>query len=322
MHYYPNQAINVADVSFNNLNNSSGWALLGNPFSSAIDWNQGTWNRLNISSPQVYNEDMRSFEPVTVIPSTNGFWVQVTGPINGITIPANSRKHDPQTWYKSESNSVLKLQLSGDQDLGYDKTSISFNDHASEGFDQDLDFYKMRSNPIVPQIFTLNEDAKEHNTLAIQQPNNEKIIPLNVHIGYDGIYKIEVIENTTIFESPIYLKDKKTGDLINLSNNPEYSFTGTLDEAEDRFLLYFNSSVGIDETDFNDEVLVFTQNQNIHISMASEMNDMAYIYDLSGKLIHSFPIQTKTHIENTRLIKGAYILKFANHHQSQKFIIH
>lgn len=323
MHYYPMQAINVQDVGFNNIPNTSGWALLGNPFSSAIDWNQGTWNRLNIGSPQVYNEDMKSFEPTTVIPPTNGFWVQVTNPVNAITLPADARRHDPQTWYKSSESNILKLKLSGDQDYGYDKTTISFNNQASDHFDADMDFNKMRSDPIVPQIFSMNGTGDEFNTQAIPIPYGEKIIPLNTHIGYNGVYKIEVLENSCEFESPIYLKDMKTGDLVNLTTTQEYTFVGNVDEAEDRFLLYFNSAVGVDEKESASNLLVYTQNQRLYISSKTEINSTAKVYDLSGRLIQSFKIEGEKHQENTNLSRGVYLIEISdkNIEFSQKFII-
>lgn len=325
MHYYPPQAINVKDVSYTNLINTSGWALLGNPFSSAIDWTQGTWSRSNISGPQVYNEDMKNYEPATVIPATNGFWVQVTNATNHITLPADARVHQ-MCWYKKDKTAAhqLILKFIGDEEKGWDKTTISFDESYTNGFDEDADFNKMRSNEVTPQILTLNSNNEEFNTLAIPVPSAEKVIPLNVNIGYDGIYKIEILENTTQFESPIYLKDLKTGDLINLSSSSEYSFVGTKGESEDRFLLYFNSAVGIEEVGLNNSLLIYTNGQSLFINSNQKLNSEAFIYDLSGRMVHSFYINGKKHQENTALSKGAYILKTMSENKelSQKFIIH
>lgn len=324
MHYFPQQGINVADVSFSNFNNASGWALLGNPFSSAIDWNQGNWNRLNISGPQVYNEDMKNYEPATLIPATNGFWVQVTDATNQITLPADARVHHEQAWYKNKINHQLVLKFIGDEERGWDKTTISFDEFHTNEFDEDIDFNKMHSNEETPQIFTLNSKNEEFNTQAIPIPSAEKVIPLNVNIGYDGVYKIEILENTTSFESPIYLKDLKTGDLINLSSSNEYSFVGTKGESENRFLLYFNSAVGIEEMGANNDLLIYTKDQILFITSNHELNSEAFIYDLSGRMLHSFNINGKKHQENTILPRGAYVLKTTSENKelSQKFIIH
>jgi hypothetical protein len=137
------------------------------------------------------------------------------------------------------------------------------------------------------------------------------------------VYKIEVLENSCDFESPIYLKDLKTGDLVNLTTTQEYTFIGAADEAEDRFLLYINSAVGINEMDSPPNLFVYSQNQRLFISLRTEVNSTAKIYDLSGRLIQSFKIEGNEHQESTNLSRGVYLLEISDKYIefSQKFII-
>lgn len=94
-------SINTSDVAISNLANTTGsaypgWHLLGNPFSSALQYDN-TWTKSNIDAIiQVWNSQTGSYKTSTdvggIIPAMNGFMVHTSG--NGsITIPASKRVH-------------------------------------------------------------------------------------------------------------------------------------------------------------------------------------------------------------------------------------
>ena len=115
--------LNNSDISFSNLSyNSSkgnGWHLLGNPFPCAIKWNDGNWSLNNVvgtakiwdyaSNPGNYSD----LSANGIIPSTNGFFVQVNSATNSFTIPTASRTHNTTNNYKDfkETKNLLQIKI-------------------------------------------------------------------------------------------------------------------------------------------------------------------------------------------------------------------
>jgi len=104
--------LNNADVSLSGLTYTAGqgggWHLLGNPFPSAIKWNDGNWTLTNVGgTAEIWDGANASYVALlanAIIPSTNGFFVAVgSGGGGAVTIPAVSRVHDAANNYKSAS---------------------------------------------------------------------------------------------------------------------------------------------------------------------------------------------------------------------------
>jgi hypothetical protein len=325
-HEFTNCAINVSDVSFNNIGVNSSWELLGNPFASAIDWNNGTWNRSNIHGAQVYSEDLRNWVVAVIIPATQGFFVEVNNPVNHITIPADARLHHWQPWYKTQKadENKIEVKLTGDQDKGWDYTTIIFNNACTEAYDPEFDYHKLFGQPSTPQIYTLNENQEEFCVNSQALPNDEKLIPLNIRIGYNGVYKIEIKENNLESNGKIYLEDLKTGILTNLSTNPSYSFQGIKGEDANRFMLHFNSATGINNINSASDIHIYSNAKNIYISSEKSIAGELNIFDIGGQLIYSQHLQnTNMHRVSVPTLRGVYLVQFIENENTltQKVII-
>jgi len=287
VHEFDNSTINVGDVSFNNLSTNAGWELLGNPFASTLSWGLGTWNRSNISGPQVWDEDMKDYTPATEFPPTQGFWVEVTDPINQITLPADARTHNVIGTYKSNDFPEFKIKVTGEQNNGWDFTTIQFREDASDNYDYDMDYHNKTGSEYTPHVFTVNSNNEEFCLEAVAPPVNEKIMPLYFTAGYNGEHQLSVMENTTDFENNIYLEDLLTGNLINLSTRQTYTFQASQDDDANRFLLHFNSTTGIEESTKIESVQIYSYNNQIYILSKELLDGQVNIYDLGGKLIQT-----------------------------------
>jgi len=311
-HTFANSTINVTDVSFNNIGAATAWELLGNPFTSAIDWNNGTWNRSNISGAQVYSEDLRNWLVASIIPATQGFFVEVNAPINHITIPADARLHSPQSWYKNEKikESTFQVKLTGDQNKGWDFTTITFNNTCSEAYDPEYDYHKLFGQPSAPQLYTTNSNQEDFCVNTQSVPHSERIIPLNIRIGYDGVYKIAVKENNIESEGNIYLEDLKTGILTNLSTNPSYSFQGIKGEDANRFILHFNSTTGVSNIKDASDIHIYSSLKSIYISSDKSITGKLNIFDIGGQLVYSQNLQNSNmHRVSTKTLKGLFLVQ-------------
>ncbi|PKO95303.1 MAG: hypothetical protein CVU14_11620, partial [Bacteroidetes bacterium HGW-Bacteroidetes-9] len=114
--------LNVNGITFSDLSLTGssyyvGYHLLGNPFPSALKWNDGNWALSNVGGiASVWNEIAQNYlslaNPNDIIPANQGFFIQINDASNSITIPAQSRIHSTQSFYKETPSNFLKLRIS------------------------------------------------------------------------------------------------------------------------------------------------------------------------------------------------------------------
>lgn len=85
----------------------------------------------------------------------------------------------------------------------------------------------------------------------------------------------------------IWLEDKQVGgDWISINDNPDYIFTATPDDLEDRFVIHFFGPTGVDEFEIENTVDIFSYRQYAFVrNNTNEIIKKVYIYSLSGELL-------------------------------------
>jgi len=317
--------LNVADVTHTNLSaDDVRWHLLGNPFSSAIEWGAGTWAVTDVGVPQIYKESDGNYYAVNtlsgddatnIIPSTQGFVVRVVDNTNSITIPADARVHDGQDWYKNskELENTLKLKLSGGDNTFCDYTLISFDDNATEEYDIEFDSYKFFGMPSAPQMYTLSTTQELFSYNNIPTPDGEKIIPLNISVPSDGEYTIDLALNNMVLEGNIYLEDLLTTQLVDLSEVTAYSFQASPQNNSNRFMLHFNGSAGLNENinSHQSSVLIYSNNNIINIKSLDDnsLSGTLQVSNIIGQIVYQEELNNGTQQTiNTNLNTGIYIV--------------
>ncbi|MCF8302563.1 MAG: T9SS type A sorting domain-containing protein [Bacteroidales bacterium] len=237
--------LNISDVAVTNLTNNlyqdqKGWHLLGNPFSSAIKFNQGNWNKVNIGAyAQVWDETAASYKIISgdeVIPPHNGFMVYTSG--NGsLTIPADARLHSDSNWYKSvNENRHIVLKANDPDGKTSQETIITFHPDATLGFDLNFDSYFLTG--FAPMFYSISNN-KLLALNALPECNKELVIPLGFVKNNSANFNITLEQNTT--EQTLWLVDMKNNSEHNLSLE-NYAFISALDDDPNRFLLKFESN--------------------------------------------------------------------------------
>ena len=162
--------LNTASIDFPCTNNEpgtglgtgSGWNLLGNPFSSAIDWDYisstGLGDGMDNALYYYENDKQRYRYYINIdgtsigsgkryIPAMQGFMVhaKITG-TQTVTISPDARTHSGQNFFYKSTNAIpgsLSLLVMSN---GYeDEAFIHFNQGATSAFDGDFDAYKLKS---------------------------------------------------------------------------------------------------------------------------------------------------------------------------------
>ncbi len=288
--------INDADVTFSNLSltpialpATPGWHLLGNPFTSAIKWNDGNWALSNVSSTAKVLNGGGTYTDLganDIIPAMQGFLVQVSSATNAITIPAAARDHSSLNLLnKSTITERLKLTASSIGNNTYVESIVKTDASATNGFDSDFDANFISGLSGAPQLYTHAGNNMLSTNVLPTINNNVVMVPVSFVAGSASNYKLTADGINTFNCSAITLLDLKTNSSQDLMSNPVYNFTASASDNVNRFELYFNSAVGVGENNKGNSN-IYSYNNEIFVSSADAIKQVS-IYNTIGQLIYN-----------------------------------
>ena len=301
--------ISVSDLSLNNGNNY-GWHLLGNPYTSAVQWNDGNWALSNISTTaKIWNESGASYIDISaggIIPALSGFMVEVTGNSNSITIPAASRTHSTTAWYKSADPPMIKLLASDPAGSTAQESIIRFIQGSTEGYDPEFDSHFLPG--YAPQFYSVaGIENLSSNTLPNSGGTIEVPFDFIKNSSADFIIEAKKIQSV---DGPVWLKDLKTGTSQELKSNPSYSFSSVDGDNPHRFILTFQN-VGISEIHSSGLYSIKTDGNRVFINSRSGHGlGKVMIFNMPGQLLLTQDLQGSAHAQITLMVPtGYYLLK-------------
>ncbi|MBC8320127.1 MAG: T9SS type A sorting domain-containing protein [Bacteroidetes bacterium] len=314
--------LNIADITFSNLSVGSGggWHLLGNPYSSALQWNTGSWTLNQIGGvAKIWDEIAGNYADISAngyIPSTNGFFVQAENATNEITIPAAARVHNATNNYKNANSGelpeTLKLIVSNDENSFYDVTTIGFSHDAETTFDWALDSHKLFGQSTAPQLWTVI-DGEEFSTNNLPYVYESYQLPLHFRAGATTMHHL-VIEGIESFylNSEIYLEDLFLNEIIDLREQQVYDFTATVGDDENRFVLHFYGVTSTEEKTELVETSVYANQNTIYIksNQLPKDNYRVEVFNVMGQIVISRNIEPST-LSSIKLSEkaGIYIVR-------------
>jgi len=318
--------LNVSDVSVSGLSytpaQGNGWHLLGNPFVSALEWNKtgGSWSLTNVAgTAKVWNSGTKAYDDVVangIIPSAQGFFVQVSNATNSLTIPASARIHSRAAWYKNTTPRIL-LSAAPTDGSSRQESQIRIEPAATAGFDFYHDSRFLEG--YAPKFYSM-ADGEMLSTNALPQIQNGTSIPFGFVKNQHNHFIIRLEESLP--GETILLKDLKLNITHDLSQQPEYLFSAAEGDDANRFLLVFGT-VGINEKPNNQQTLqAAMHNGQLWVNNPTD-NSLLSIHDLSGRLLQQMRLpNTGLQQLGTNLRPGAYIIRLQgnNHTLSAKVI--
>jgi hypothetical protein len=224
------------------------YILVGNPYPSTLDWNNGAgWTKTNIGDALYYwdaaNAQTGSYVAgvstnggTQFIPAMQSFLVRTTGGGGTASLNINNNARiglqNPSYWRVS-TDETIRITLQAEHSTQKDEAVIRFNDMATTSFDADLDAGKIMNGGLVPSVYTtVGADLYSINSLA--DAYSMTIIPVATKLPVDGNYSLD-IQNSD--PSKVYvLIDKKLG-TENLVSGPSYTFSGLKTDDANRFEL-------------------------------------------------------------------------------------
>ncbi len=225
-------------------------------------------------------------EGYAVAPAMQAFFVRATnsGTDGKVSISNSARVHQENIFYKKQEQhpDLLILRVSGNGNS--DETAIRFIKSATKEHDARFDAFKMFSkSEHVPQIYSLTPNGSQQAINSL--PKNEDVIPIYFKAGISGQYELKLTENTTDY-STLFIEDKTTGQLTNISSGSKYTFTHVSGADPARFLLHFSTPSTTKEVANNENIAIYASEKNLFVKNSTHSPDFKItVSDCNGKII-------------------------------------
>jgi hypothetical protein len=312
--------LNVANVSLTGLTNTTGktnkgWHLVGNPFSSAIKWTQGSWVKTNLAAfPQIWNETNASYKVLAgggIIPAQNGFLVYVAEGGGSLTIPADARVHSDSAWYKNSASENEIVLIARDlEGQTAQETIISFNPDATEDFDMEFDSYFMSG--FAPMFYSISQN-KLFALNTLPELTDELIVPMGFVKNQSNNFTIELTQN--MLYHTLYLFDSKTNYEHKISESP-YSFTSESGDNANRFVLRFGN-VGINETPVTQTIQAWYSEGTLTVRTTETLTTID-IFNVQGQNLQNYQLYgSGLQTLQLNLPPGVYFARILNNGKMQ-----
>ncbi len=273
----------------------NGWNLLGNPFPSAITWNDANWSLPATVSgtAEVWNGRSGNYNAVMaggIIPSTNGFFVQTSAAAT-ITIPAAARVHNTANNLKTTSaanqKETLIFKISDDTNTYSDRSVLGFRINATKYWDIAFDAHKLFSFiNNAPQIWTTS-NGENFLVNFLPEVTTAYDVPLDFKAGVNTVYHLTIKGADSFENTSLILEDLQTGEKIDLSKENSYDFSATTEDDVDRFVLHINGVTDVPTFDKTAGVQVFAYGNAVYLHGQKNLKGSVSIFNTLGRKIYS-----------------------------------
>lgn len=222
------------------------WNLIGNPYPAYYDIRY-----TDISSPVTvwrkqngmggWYEAYSPMDDEYILMPGEAFFVQNNGQ-ETVTFSQDGRQHSPsvmsRNYAKARAKAVsadralvnLIIQQDGEQ---VDRTRVVLNPEASMDYEQACDAAKFSTNGRT-QFYTMHEGVR----YAInERPMEQGVVMLGADFAAAGEYGIS-LASVRNFDKKVFLEDKLTGEIVELTEDATYSFNAEAGSCVGRFFLH------------------------------------------------------------------------------------
>ena len=284
------------DAENNTVTISSGWNLIGNPFTCNVvpDMAYHTLNNGTSTTSVNANEGLVAPGMGIAVYSENDGTLSFNLPTEGASASSNGNLQMTLTQQVTNRNSTNSVTI--------DNAIVNFNE--SEGLPK-FNLLEANSKLYIPN------GNKEY---AIVGTEAKGEMPLNFKPNQNGTFTLTV-QPESVEMSYLLLIDNMTGTHINLLTTPSYTFEAKTDDYESRFKLLFAAA---NEETAEDESFGFIINGQFQSIIGQ---GLLQVIDLNGRILRS--ADEVDCIGLNGLSAGVYVLRFiaANNVKTQKIVI-
>jgi hypothetical protein len=282
-----------------------GFNLLGNPFSSGLNWDNianGVYYAFPANTSKTIYFTRGNAEcsyvggvgvprDVTgIIPPEQGFFVKTSSAGNSITLAAGARSQGTIHARYKGSSIIPLVRLSLTEGSLSDETVVRFDPLAKTNLDYDFDALKMFISTTSTQIYSAL-GGTDYSINGQPFPDTLIAIPVVVNLTIDGNHNITVPQLQGLDNYDVTLTDKTTGFTANLKTTPTLSFSASAGTIADRFVLKISKIVtGIENPVVSKNTFnIYPANSMINIQTLSDewegKSGSVKVMDLTGKTV-------------------------------------
>jgi hypothetical protein len=295
---------------------SDGWNLVGNPYPSAIDWDDSTIvktaidNAIYIWNPELgvyssYVDGIGTNGGSSVIASAQSFYVRSNAENPVVELTENCKTEETSTFLKSHAGTP-PLFITIENDFGKDEAVVKINHNATTNYDANYDALKMISFAIGgPAIYTSTNNVSEMYSIN-QVSSQEMEIPVTVMTMTSGMHTLSFSGmNSFQHASCVLLEDLHTGLTYDLNVTNQINVFVSDTTTAPRFVIHVGAPVFVESYDVT---CYESDNASIHFAKESvSLFDLALV-DTYGATVDS---QTSIYqiAEFNNLDAGLYFLE-------------
>jgi len=277
---------------------SQGFTLVGNPYTSAIDWNAASgWTKTNLGASiwiwngtqyATWNGAAGTNGGSRYISMGQGFFVQASA-AGSLTMTSAVQVHNGVSLLKSAKVQVSQLRAKISGNAYSDEAIVLQADDALSEIDYRYDALKMMGIPEAPQLFIL-KDNKNFAMASISEIDSTTQIPLCLKVGVEAEYTLSLQNNLYFNELKLLLRDSKRNTITEVTENFRYTCQASPSDDSARFILEFkttdvaNALLNISAS----KISVWNAGQLLNIDIPSnETLTKLEIYDINGRKLLS-----------------------------------
>lgn len=314
------------NASFSGSDEFKGYNLFGNPFTSAIDWDNVSRTVANqvhvIQSSGVNAGDYAAWVNGAgdltdgIIPANQGFMVLADGPSQSITMDRADQVLSTQDFYKSDKRSENTLKVNVSDGLGYSNLYIRFNEGATSDYDREWDAHMLFGYSNSPKIFAYDYNTN-YSVNSLSSTQTTHIIDFGIRTVDSEEYTLSFsdIEQVSNLYSIIQLEDKATGSWIEIEEGTEYNFIADEGDNMDRFKLHFGAT-GINEIQ-KEALQAYVSGHQLYI-VGEEGPAELNVFNLQGQQLLQEQIQLNAQYCRTLNLKsGIYLVSLRSQNETK-----
>jgi hypothetical protein len=138
-----------------------------------------------------------------------------------------------------------------------------------------------------------------------------RTVQLGFECGLSGNYSFKASDIESFNASvSVYLEDTKDEIFQDLRENAEYTFTSTITDDPDRFVIHFANPLGVDDpAGLQENLRIYSWQNRVIVTAPSGFYGTVEVYDLPGKMTASSKISGGKNTITINASKGYYIVK-------------
>lgn len=300
------------DVNLTYVASGQSFNMIGNPYPSTIDADTfitdnltditGTlyfWRKTNNAAGTAYatytlggstTTSPTSPTPNGIIQVGQGFIVEaknVTTPTVSFINSQRIGNNQNQFFRNATATEKHRIWLNLTDDNGlFGQTLVGYMSDATNDFDNGIDGKYLNDSPIAFNSLLSDEEYSiQFRGLTFSSTD---VFPMMFKTDTAGNYNISLDHADGIFSDGqnVYLRDNLLQSVYNLSDSG-YDFTSDVGIYNSRFDIIFEQTA-LGTTDFNsNSVIVYTNNNQIHLNSSNELMHEVIVYDTLGRLLYS-----------------------------------